>query len=204
MPSKLAGRRESRGFLRESHAYRSAREGRRTLSMRSTQYPAVARPLRQRTSRSAMLRLAFRAALVVVLILVVSVIGAAVVILASPTEFSFVRDRIAATLASSLGAGYTVAIDRAVVDVDPVLGLVVRVDNIDISDNRQAVVAHIPSTRFAVNPLSLLRLRVDLREVELSGAELSFVRTADGKVLLGDADTVGDAALAAKSAASTP
>src|SRR5207253_5035200 len=29
-----------------------------------------------------------------------------------------------------------------------------------------------------------------LREVELSGAELSFVRTADGKVLLGDADTV--------------
>ena len=31
---------------------------------------------------------------------------------------------------------------------------------------------------------------VDVREVELSGAEVSFVRTPDGSVLLGDADTV--------------
>jgi hypothetical protein len=140
-----------------------------------------------------MLRLAFRASLVVMLVLVVAVIGAIVVVFAGPTEFGFVRDRIAATLQESVGSGYSVGVERAVVDVDPVLGLVVRVDNIDVRDNRQAVVAHVPSTRFAIDPLSLLRFRVDIREVELSGAEVSFVRTADGAVLLGDADTVAAA-----------
>ncbi len=137
-----------------------------------------------------MLRLAFRAFLVVLLVLVVVVVGAVVVVLAGPTEFGFVRDRIAATLQESLGKDYAVAIDRAVVDVDPVLGLVVRVDNIDVKDKRDAVVAHVPSTRFAIDPLSLLRFRVDVRQVELSGAEISFVRTPEGAVLLGDGDTV--------------
>jgi hypothetical protein len=76
-----------------------------------------------------------------------------------------------------------------------VLGLVVRVDNIDVRDNHNAVVAHVPSTRFAIDPWSLLRLHVDVRQVELAGAEVSFVRTADGQVRLGNADTVGLAAV---------
>src|SRR5688572_15319294 len=116
--------------------------------MRLSQYPVTmsSRPLRQRSSRAAMLRLAVRASLVVLLVLVVSVVGAIVVVLAGPTEFAFVRDRIAATLQESIGKDYAVGIERAVVDVDPVLGLVVRVDNIDVRDKRNAVVAHIPST----------------------------------------------------------
>ena len=110
-----------------------------------------------------MLRLAFRAALVVLLVLIVAVVGAVVVVLKGPTEFAFIRDRIAATLEQNLGPAYSVAIEKAVVDVDPVLGLVVRVDNIDISDSRHALVAHVPQTRFAVDPWSLLRLRVDVQ-----------------------------------------
>src|SRR5262245_43544697 len=74
-------------------------------NMRLSQYPVAVpnRPLRQRASRSAMLRLAFRASLVVVLVLVVAVVGAVVVVLVGPTEFPFVRDRIAATLQQSIG-----------------------------------------------------------------------------------------------------
>jgi hypothetical protein len=149
----------------------------------------AARPLRQRRSRPALVRLGIRAAVAVVVVLVVALVGATVFVLAGPTEFGFVRDRIAGTIDASLGPGYSVGIARAVVDVDPVLGLVVRVDDIDVRDDRQAVVAHVPSTRFAVDPWSLLRLRVDIREVELSGADISFVSTPGGAVRLGDADT---------------
>ena len=136
-----------------------------------------------------MIRLAVRALAVVVLVLVVAVVGAIAVVLTGPTEFGFVRDRIAVTLAKNLGDDYAVDIARAVVDIDPVLGLVVRVDDITVRDSVAAVVALVPSTRFAVDPLSLFGFRVEIGQVELSGAEISFVRAEGGAVRLGNATT---------------
>ena len=91
-----------------------------------------------------MIRLTVRALAVVVLVLVVAVVGAIAVVLTGPTEFGFVRDRIAATIRTNLGDDYAVNIARAVVDIDPVLGLVVRVDDIAVSDSVAAVVAYVP------------------------------------------------------------
>ncbi len=160
--------------------------------MRLTRYPSaiISRPLRQRGSRSARVRLALRAGAVLLAVLVVAVVAAVGVVLSGPTEVGFVRSRVAATIQRSLGSDYTVDVARAVIDIDPVLGLVVRVDNIDVRDDLNAVVAHVPSTRFAVDPLALLRFRVEIHQVELAGAELSFVRTSDGAVRLGNAKTV--------------
>ena len=65
-----------------------------------------------------------------------------------------------------------------VITVDPALGLVAEVDDIAVRDSRDTVVAHVPSTRLAVDPLALLRLRVEVSTVELSNAEMSFVRSS--------------------------
>jgi hypothetical protein len=159
--------------------------------MRLTQFPsAIAnRPLRQRQGRSAVVKHGIRALAVVVLILLVAIGGGVAVILTGPTEFAVVRDRIASVLQDSLGKAYAVSVGRATIDVDPVLGLVVRVDNIEIRDSQKTVVVHIPLTRLAIDPLSLLRLRIDLSNIELSNASISFVRTDNGEVYLGDSGT---------------
>ena len=157
--------------------------------MRLNQYPSeqASRPLRQR--RAAWPRLLFRAGLVLGLVLFIAFAAAMLLIIAGPTEFGIVRERVASIIRSNLGPNYTVDIRRAVIDVDPVLGLVVRIDDIDVRDNAKAVVAHIPSTRFAIDPSSLLRFRVDVKQIELSDPQISFVRAADGGIYLGNADT---------------
>jgi hypothetical protein len=163
----------------------------------------AARPLRQRNTPTAWLRLAVRAVSILVAVVIVVFVGAIALIFAGRTDFGFVRDRIAATLRSNLGSEYSVDIKRAVIDTDPVLGLVIRVDDIVVRDAAAAVVADIPETRFVVDPYSLLRLRVDIRTVELNGPQISFLRTSDGRVLLGltEAATPPPPAVAPPSAA---
>ena len=146
---------------------------------------ATARPLRQRNTPAAWFRLAVRAVVILVVLLVVVVVGGIVVAVVGRTDFGFVRDQIATSLRSSLGPGYSVAIKRAVIDTDPVLGLVVLVDDIVVRDDKNDVVADVPETRFVVNPYSLLRLHVDIRTVEFNAPQISIVRTSDGRVLLG-------------------
>ncbi len=148
---------------------------------------ATARPLRQRGSLGAWFRLAIRAVAILFVVLIVVVVGGIVVVLVGRTDFGFVRDQIAATLRSHLGPDYSVDIKRAVIDTDPVLGLVVRVDDIVVHDGKNDVVVAVPETRFVVDPYSLLRLHVDIRTVEFNAPQLSFVRTSDGRVMLGTA-----------------
>ncbi len=166
---------------------------------------AAARPLRQRNSPAAWFRLGVRALSILVVVLIVVIVGGIVLTLVGGTDFGFVRDRIAATLRSNLGPDYTVAIKRAVIDTDPVLGLVVRVDHIVVRDSKNDVVVDVPETRFVVDPYSLLRLHVDIRAVELNAPQISFLRTSDGRVLLGTTEVeapVQDSAAAPSAAGS--
>ena len=119
----------------------------------------------------------------------IGILGLVLVMLTGQTEFGLIRDRVARLIADGVGPGYSVEIRRAVIDVDPVLGFTVRIDDIEVRDSNQAVVAQVPSTRFAVDPLSLLSFRVLVRQVELNGPEVSFVRAADGAIYLGNAAT---------------
>ena len=146
---------------------------------------AATRPLRQRNTPAAWFGLALRAVAILVVVLFVVVAGGIVLVFVGGTDFGFVREQIASTLRSNLGPDYSVAIKRAVIDTDPVLGLVVRVDNIVVRDSNNAVVVDVPETRFVVDPYSLLKFRVDIRTVEFNGPQLSFVRASDGNVSLG-------------------
>ncbi len=158
---------------------------------RLTRFPsAVAnRPLRHRNPRSPYVRYGLRALLVVIVLLVIVVSAGVAVVLTGPTEFSFIRDRVQSMLAKSLGPDYRVDVGRAVVDIDPALGLVVEIDDVEIQDSQDAVVARAPSTRFAIDPWSLFRFKVSARTIELSGAEFSIVRSPGGDIYLGNAAT---------------
>ena len=164
---------------------------------------ATPRPLRQRNSPAAWFRLGVRALAILVAVLIVVVVGGIVLVFVGRTDFGFVRDQIASTLRANLGPDYSVAIKRAVIDTDPVLGLVVRVDDIVVRDRKDAVVVDVPETRFVIDPYSLLRFHVDIRTVEFNGPQVSFVRTSDGRVLLGatEAGAPPPPALAAPTAA---
>ncbi len=123
------------------------------------------------------------------LVLLIAALGLVLLVVAGPTEFGLIRDRIAGIIRNSLGPGYEVSIDRAMLDVDPVLGFIVRVDNIAVRDSGQTVVAKVPTTRFAVNPYSLLMLKAEVKQVEMVDPEISFVRGESG-VYIGNASTV--------------
>lgn len=151
-------------------------------------YPSeqVGRPLRRR--RASGVQIIVRTITVIGLVLLIAFFGVVLAVLMGPTEFGLIRDRVAGLIRENLGPGYTVEIKRAVLDVDPVLGFTVRVDDIDVRDNNQAVVAHIPSTRFAVDPYSLLTFRAQVKQIELSNPEISFVRGPEG-VFIGNTAT---------------
>ncbi|MEO8667618.1 MAG: hypothetical protein ABI399_03820, partial [Bauldia sp.] len=111
-----------------------------------------------------------------------------------PTEFGMVGSRVAAALQRNVGPGYQVTVGRTVVNLDRVLGLILEVSDIQITDGQKAVVAEIPSTRLAIDPVALLSLRVDVRTIELSKANISFVRADNGDVYLGNSATAHAAA----------
>lgn len=127
--------------------------------------------------------------MIAALVLVIATLGFALLVVTGPTEFGLVRDRVAGLIRDRLGPGYTVDIRRAVLDVDPVLGFNVRMDDIEVRDSNRAVVVHVPSTRFAVDPLSLLTFRVVVKQIELSNPAISLVRGSGSGIYVGDTAT---------------
>jgi hypothetical protein len=155
--------------------------------MRLEKYPSqAARPLRLRLHGGRLLR---RIAWVVLATLVLALALAVFMVATGPTDFGIVRERMATIIRGSIGPGYSVDIGRALVDIDPVMGLVIRVDNLDIRDSNKVVVAHLPLTRFAVDPYALAGAKVEIRQIELSQPVVSFARGEGGEVYLGTAAT---------------
>jgi hypothetical protein len=164
--------------------------------MRLTRFPSAqgSRPLGQRNTRAAFVRHGLRAIGVIALILLIAGGALVAIVMTGPTEFGIVRNRVAATLQKMLGSGYQVAVGQTVIDLDPVLGLVIQIDDIEVTDGQKAVVASVPATRLAIDPLALFGLRVEVRTIELSKANLSFVRADNGEVYLGNSATAHAAA----------
>lgn len=138
-------------------------------------------------------------------LLVLILVGTlAAIVAVGPVELDAVRDRIRVALGSRLGPDYAVTIGRAMIDVDPMLGLVVQIDDIAVRDRSHVIVGNIPAARLAIDPLSLLRLRLDIRTVEISDADIALVRSPSGTIYLGTADTQHSPAPAPKAAPTVP
>ncbi len=125
--------------------------------MRLRKFPSerASRPLRQRSGRSAIIRHGVKALAVLFVLLVIAIGGAAMFLLSGPTEVTAVRERIRGVLQANLGNEYEVSVGKAIVDVDPVLGLVIRVNDLEVLDDKKAVVAKVPSTLLAIDPVGI-------------------------------------------------
>ncbi len=128
-----------------------------------------------------------------VVLLVAVFFGALAFILASgPVELGVLSERVAMTLRAQLGPDYAVSVGAASLDVDPVMGLMARIDDIRVSDRAKSPVMHVPTLRFGIDPLSLLRLRIDVTQVEVTEPEISIVRGGGGRIYLGTSDQAGE------------
>jgi hypothetical protein len=156
--------------------------------MRLEKFPSerASRPLRQTLQgRRLLWRIISIAATAIVLVFVAT----AGLLLVGPTDFGIVRERVAAIVRDKIGPGYSVAIGRTLLDLDPVLGLVIRIDDLDVRDSNKALVAHLPETRFAIEPWALLGLRVEVKAVELSQPVVTLARSDTGNIYLGTSST---------------
>lgn len=159
--------------------------------MRLTRFPSAlaALPLPPHGTATPGLRRAGRVAAVAGLGLA-AILGVAIaVVLAGPTEVGLIRDRAVAALSEALGPDYSVTAGKAVIDVDPVLGLAVGISDVEVRDGSGAPVAKAATARLAVDPVALLTFRVRVTQVEVTGADVSLVRRRNGDVFLGTAHT---------------
>src|SRR5581483_5001375 len=150
---------------------------------------AANRPERTRKRWPAPARYALRGLAVLVLFFIIAAGAGIAVIITGPTEIGFVRSRIEGILQKTVGPDYTAHVAKAVIDVDPVLGLVVEVDGVTVNDQNGTTVASAPVTRFALDPLALLTFRIEISTIEIARPELALVRSAKGELYLGDKGT---------------
>jgi hypothetical protein len=140
-------------------------------------------------TRSVLLRHALRIVAAVVILAVLAVVVLVVLVLSGPTELGFVRHRIVAALTTALGDDYEVSVGSAVLDVDPVYGLVLEVDNVAVREQGGAIVANVPSTRLDIDPIGFFAFQVDVRAIELNNAEIAIARAENGDIYLGNASS---------------
>lgn len=127
--------------------------------------------------------------MIVFLVGIVTIVVAIVILMSGPTELGIVRDRVADILSTRLGDDYEIAVGGAVIDVDPVYGLVLQINEVTIADNQGTIVANVPSTRLDINTSALFAFRLDVQTIELNDAELAFVRADTGRIYLGKSTT---------------
>lgn len=122
--------------------------------------------------------------------ILIVIVGFIALIVAGPSEFGIVRDRVQGVLQRAVGDDYAVSIAHVSVDVDPVLGLVVRLDDVEVRDSFDSVVAYAPATRLAIDPAALLHFQVRVTDVEIIRAEISLALGANARAFLGNANTL--------------
>lgn len=149
----------------------------------------VSRAFGSPAARSTLLKHVLKGVAIAVVLVIVVVAVTLAIVLSGPTEIGVVRDRIAAALVTALGDDYEVSVGRAVVDVDPVYGLVLEVENVAVRDSQGAIVANVPSTRLDLDPSALLTFNVDVPGIELNNAEIAVVRADNGDIYLGNPST---------------
>ncbi len=134
------------------------------------------RGLRRRSSRVGIL---------IMLVVIVAIVGGFAFLLLGPADIGALRGRIKSTIEANVGSGYQVDVGRSALSLDPVLGLVVEVDDIIVRDPTAGIAADIPSTRLSIDLWGLFGARGLVRAVEVEGATFLFSRSADGRVQLG-------------------
>ncbi len=160
-------------------------------NQRLTRYPSAkaGRPLptpRPRRRRSPW-RWVVSGVVLVLLLLLLAGGGMVALVLNGPVELGFLRGRINAAIESALGGRYDVAAGSATIGMDPALGLVLRVEDIVVSDPGKEIVAKVGSAIMSVDPLGVVTPRAFVRSAEVNDSWVSIVRSRNGHIFLGTA-----------------
>ncbi|MBN9023524.1 MAG: hypothetical protein J0H08_15850, partial [Rhizobiales bacterium] len=138
------------------------------------------------------LRLALIALGVVGVVVVLIAAVTVAIVLSGATEIGLVRDRVRAALAGRLGPNVAVEVGRAVMRVDPALGLTLDLEGIEARDPTGAVVLSLPETHLAIDPLSLLGLSVVVTRAELEAPAVVLVQDDAGRIRLAGTASAAD------------
>ncbi|MCW5715687.1 MAG: hypothetical protein KIT43_14340 [Bauldia sp.] len=163
----------------------------------ATAVAVPAPPLTRRPRR----RIAWQKPLLVVTLVLVALVAAAVALIALAAsrnfELPFIRAQLAGMIEGTLGAGYDATVGSAVLDTDPVLGLVLRVGDIRVVDTNGAELLRVGSSLIAIDPTAIVTPKAVLRSVEIDGLWLSLVRSGSA-IRLGNLETPALAATRAR------
>lgn len=121
----------------------------------------------------------------VLLLLFVAFAGTLALLISASIELPFVRNQVDATIEQALGEGYSATIGSAILAVDPVLGLVVRVTDISVEDSVGAEVARVPTAMVAISLSGIVTSKNAIRSVEIDGAWFA-IRRDGGVAFLGN------------------
>lgn len=135
-------------------------------------------------------------ALSIAALLIVALVGLLTFIVSFSVELPFVRNQVDATIEQALGPAYEATVSSAIIAVDPILGLVVRLSDISILDTLDQEVARIPSAMIALNLPAIITSQNLVRSVEIDGAWFSLTREG-GVAFLGNAGTPASEAISA-------
>ncbi len=108
------------------------------------------------------------------------------IVLSGATEIGLIRYRVQAALEERLGPEFNVSVGRAIVQVDPTLGLVVDLGDIEIANGDSKAVISVPATRLAVDAMALFGLRLSVTRAEVAGPRILLTRTEGGNYGLRD------------------
>lgn len=158
------------------------------LDRRPTAIAVPAPPFEARRRRRIAWRKPVLITFAVLVVLVAAAVGFVALAASRSFELPFVRAQLAGMIEAALGPGYDATVGSAVLDTDPVLGLVLEVRTIRVTDAMGAEVLDVGSTLLAIDPVAIVTPKAMLRSVEIDGLWLSLVREA-GAVRLGNLST---------------
>ncbi len=118
-------------------------------------------------------------------LLFVALSGTLALLISASIELPFVRNQVDATIEQALGEGYNATVGSAILDVDPVLGLVLRVADVSVVDGAGTEVARVPSAMIAISLSGIVTSRNAVRSVEADGAWFA-IRRDGGVAFLGN------------------
>lgn len=127
-------------------------------------------------------------AVAIFLLLLIALIAGVAFLISRHVALPFLSNQVDAVIEQALGEGYAASVGATVIEIDPVLGLVLRVSDIVVADTEGNEVIRVPSTLLAVDPLAIVTPRAVIRSVEVDGL-WATLRWGGGGVVLGTGNT---------------
>lgn len=136
----------------------------------------------------------------VLLLVLAALSGGVAYVISRSVPLPFLSGTVAGMVEDALGPGYAATVGQTTLGTDAVLGLVLEVGDITVTDAAGAEVMRVPSTMLEIEPLALIGPGSVIRSVEIDGLWASLRRDGS-RIVVGNGTTPVASATAAPAAA---